>query len=245
MELFDCYCCYGEMRLRPPSYSKNATELIDVMDGCGIENALVFHSTIKYGSPVLGNRLVIEESRGFDRLHPVWAILPSQTSEQEESEGFIRSMKKSNIKALFAFPDEHGYLLDEVVFCDLFEELTDRHVPLFLKPGWQSIYSLLSRFPDLTVVAVGHGPHGSDRYFRPLVEKYKNFYIDTSSYLQDGGIEAFCDKYGAHRMLFGTGYPGNCIGGPVLRALRADVDATKKELICHKNLERLLRSVRL
>lgn len=245
MELFDCYCCYGEMRLRPPGYSKNARELLTVMDGCGIGNALVFHSTIKYGSPVFGNKLVIEESRDHDRLHPVWAILPSQTDEQEGPAGFIRSMKKFNIRALFAFPDEHGYLLDEVVFGDLFEELTERSVPLFIKPGWQRIYSILSRFPGLTVAAVGHGPHGSDRYFRPLVEKYKNFYIDTSSYLQDGGIEAFCDKYGAHRMLFGTGYPGNCIGGPVFRALRAGIEESQKELICHKNMERLLGEVRL
>ena len=70
MELFDCYCCYGEMRLQPPSYSKKARELLTVMDGCGIRNALVFHSTMKYGSPVFGNKLVIEESRGGICVQP-------------------------------------------------------------------------------------------------------------------------------------------------------------------------------
>ena len=89
-------------------------------------------------------------------------------------------------------------MLNDVVFGELFEELTARRIPLLIKPGWPTVYALLGQFPQLTVVAVGHGPHGADRYFRPLVEKYPRFHLDTAAYLQDGGIEEFCNKYGAH-----------------------------------------------
>jgi hypothetical protein len=245
MELFDCYCSFGELRMQPPRYSKSAGELLDVMDYCGIGEALVFHSAMKYGSPLVGNELVIEETRNFKRLHPTRAILPPQTAEQFETVEFIESLRVHDIKALFAFSEEHGYLLNGTVFGDLFEEMTHRSIPLLMKPNWQGIYSLLSEFPKLTVVAVGQGPHGADRYFRPLIEKYDNFYIDTSTYLQDGGIEHFCEKYGGRRILFSTGYPGNCIGGPILRILTARISDSDRELICFGNIRRILGAVRL
>ena len=52
-------------------------------------------------------------------------------------------------------------MLNDVVFGELFEELTARRIPLLIKPSWPTVYSLLGEFPQLTVVAVGHGPHGA------------------------------------------------------------------------------------
>ena len=245
MKLFDCYCAFGEVAVKPPKYSRNAEELLEVMEFCGIDEALVFHSEMKYGSPVTGNKSVVEETRNHNRLHPTWAILPPQTGEQPETSEFIKAMKGNNVKALYAFPQEHAYIPDKVVFGELFEELIACNIPLLIKPDWPTVYSILSQFPRLTLIAVGHGPHGADRYFRPLIEKYPNFYIDTGTYLQDGGIEEFCNKYGAERMLFSTGYPGNCIGGPILRALKAGVKDSQRELICHRNIERILEGVKL
>ena len=43
--------------------------------------------------------------------------------------------------------------------------------------------------------------------FRPLLERYPNFYVDTAQYLLDGGIESVVTDYGAGRMLFGSGFP--------------------------------------
>jgi predicted TIM-barrel fold metal-dependent hydrolase len=245
MDLFDCYCSFGELRLKPPRYSKTVEDLLKTMDFCGIKDALVFHSVMKHGSPVIGNRIVYEETCDYKRLFPVWALLPSQTEEQEDPDRFIQSLKARDIRALVAFPDEHGYMLDGVVFGGIFEEMVYRSIPLLLKPKWPLVYTILEQFPKLTVVAIGQGPHGADRYFRPLIERYNNFYIDTSTYLQDGGIEEFCSKYGAERMLFGTGYPGNCIGGPILRILTANIPDEQKELICSKNIRRILENVTL
>ena len=245
MRLFDCYSMFGELSLRPPMYSRDANEFLSVMKTCDIDKALVFHSSMKYGSPVVGNKVVIEETQNHPNLYPTWAILPAQTDEQAKAPDFIKAMLNNNVKALYAFPEEHAYILDEVVFGELFEEMVARKIPLLIKPNWPLVYSVLSQFPKLTLIAVGHGPHGADRYFRPLIERYQNFYIDTATYLQDGGIEDFCRKYGAERMLFSTGYPQNCIGGPILRILRACIDDSSRELVCHGNIERILEDVML
>ena len=245
MKLFDAYCSFGELALKPPSYSKNAQELIAVMDRCGIEDAVVFHSAMRYASAVEGNEHVIRETAGLARLRPSWAVMPHHTGEQPKVEQFIDEMSSSGVNVLYAFPDEHGYILDEVVFGGLFEEMVRRRIPLFLKPKWNLVYSLLKQYPQLILVAVGHGPHGDDRYFRPMLERYKNFYMDTSCYLQEGGIEEVCRRYGAHRLLFSTGYPNNCIGGPILRLLAAGISPEEKERIAHENIESLLEQVRV
>ncbi len=245
MKLFDAYCSFGELTLKPPSYSRTPQELIAVMDGCGIQEAVVLHSAMRYASPVEGNWHMTQETAGLARLHPSWAVLPHHTGEQSTVEKFVDAMSSSGVKVLYAFPDEHGYLLNEVVFGALLEEMVRRKIPLFLKPKWSLVYSLLKEFPQLTLVAVGHGPHGDDRYFRPLLERYENFYIDTSCYLQEGGIEEVCSTYGARRLLFSTGYPNNCIGGPILRLLAAGISAEEKERIAHLNLEGLLEQVKI
>ena len=92
-------------------------------------------------------------------------------------------------------------MLNDVVFGELFEELTARGHSA--ADQTELAHSLFPARP----VSAAHGccggarAHGADRYFRPLVEKYPRFHIDTAAYLQDGGIEEFCNKYGAHASL--------------------------------------------
>ena len=87
--------------------------------------------------------------------------------------------------------------------------------------------------------------HGQDRYFRPLIERYPRFYVDTTRYECDGGIAAFCRKYGPERMLFGSGFPDIPFFGGVLTLMHADIPDGAKEAIAGGNLRRLLEEVAL
>ena len=170
------------------------------------------------------------------------AIVPEQTGEQPKPEIFLQNMKEQNIKVLYAFPKDHAYILDRLGFGSLLDAMSECCIPLFIRPDWHLIRSLLGEFPNLSLVCVGSGPHGQDRLFRPLLENYKNFYLDTSTYLQDGGIEDICKCYGTTRLLFGTGYPRNCSGSSLLRILSAEISEEQKSLICHGNIEHLRES---
>ena len=107
------------------------------------------------------------------------------------------------------------------------------------------MYSLLADFPQLTLVAAGHGPWGRDRYFRPLLERYPNFYVDTANYELDWGLADLCSKYGYERILFGTNTPHRTMGGPLLTLLHAPISDAAKRAIAAGNLERLLGEVKL
>lgn len=111
--------------------------------------------------------------------------------------------------------------------------------------GWLLIETILRDMPDLTLVVTDHGSWGQDRFFRPLIEKYDNLYLDISRYELDGGIPDFCQKYSAERLLFGTGFPQYNPGGPILTLAQADISTMDREKIASGNLEELLRRVKL
>lgn len=226
-------------------YARTAEELIEEMDHCGIDRALVRHAGQRFGSPVRFNSQLMVEIQGHPRLEPAWAILPSQTGEQPPAEAFLSLMKDHGVRALWAFPDEHRYRLNGLTFGDLLESLVEHHVSLFAKVNAVALGDLLRDFPGLTVVAVNQGPHSLERYLRPLLDAYPRLHLETSLYMVEGLIEEFCERYGPHRLLFGSGFPDNCSGSSLLRLLQADIPGEVTEAIAAENLERLLGQVQL
>ena len=254
MRFLDCNATFGPPSVAPPGYAVTAADLLAEMDFCGVESALVTCATQRDGSPIEGNQLVVDLTRALPRLRPAWAILPPQTEElAPDVDSFFSSMARAGVRALWAFPARHHFLLNRTTFGSFLEELTSRQIPLFLpltevsgsSQGWQLVDEILADFPRLTLVATDQSVWGQDRYFRPLVERYPRFHFETSRYELGRGIEAFCQKYGPDRLLFGTRYPDTPMGGPVLNLAHADISDTDREAIAEGNLERLLAEVRL
>jgi len=253
MEIFDCNVSYGVYSVPPPAASLTVKELVDQMAFCGIHRALVRHAAMRDESPIVGNPLLVDEIQPFEPLEGTWAILPHHTGELGSPDEFVERMGGSGIRALWAFPAEHKYLLNGTAFGPLFERMIERRILLFLPvseisgglSGWGLVDALLREFPKLRLVVTEHGSWGHDRYFRPLVERYEGLHIDTSRYELDGGIANFCRRYGPHRLLFGTAYPFNSMGGPLLTLAHADIRDEEKEAIFGGNLRRLLEEVAL
>jgi predicted TIM-barrel fold metal-dependent hydrolase len=130
--------------------------------------------------------------------------------------------------------------------------MVERNIPIFIPvgessgvSGWHMIENILSEVQELTLVVTDHGAWGDDRFFRPLVERYRNLYLDISKYELDGGIKDFCNKYGAERLLFGTGFPQLNPGGPIFTLIHADITEKERQKIASGNLERILGRVKL
>jgi len=253
LKFFDCNASFGRPIIRPIRFAETARDLLKEMDFYGIDEALVFHSRQRDDSPIVGNEILLNEIEGLERLHGVLAILPPQTGELGSLETLIEKMKAKNIRAFRAFPSEHKYLMTKTALGSLYELMVERNIPLFISvnescggiSGWYLIEKILSDVPDLTLVVTEHGSWGHDRFFRPLIEKYENLYLDISRYELDGGICDFCGKYGAERLLFGTGFPHWNPGGPILMLAQADITSKEREMIASGNLLRILGRVKL
>lgn len=245
MEWFDCNIGFGVARVPPGPFAATAQELLKEMDSCGVAAALVWHAAMRDESAQAGNRLVVEKTRGLPRLHPAWAILPPQTGEMGTVAEWLEGMRKQGVKALIAYPEQHRYLLNGLTFGPLLEEMIARRIPLILGPDWRNVTALLAEFPRLVVIVTGHGSWGEDRYYRPLLERYPGFHVDTSNYALDGGIADAVRKYGPDRLVYGSGFPELQMGGSLMMVATADISDEARVAIAGGNLRRLLAEVKL
>ena len=236
-----------------PVYEKvkqaaNADELIAELDFCGIDEAIVYHRSMFDVSPTYGNKMILKEIEKFPgRLKGTWTILPPLTEAEFLPEKLFPAMKENNIIGLRAFPEWNRFFLDRVTCGELIDVIVEKNVPLYLSPmhGWEHIFNVLKEFPKLTVIITNYGLWGSDRYFYPLVREYGNVYIDTSDYQVLGGYEAFINKFGSDRLVFGSDFPMDNIGGTITTLFGSWINESDKENIAFRNIERLLEKVRL
>jgi hypothetical protein len=215
------------------------------MDWHGVDQALVHHTLMRNQSPVVGNAVLAQEIAGQPRLVGTWAILPPQTGELPPAPQFFHEMAAANVRALWAWPTEHRYMLNRVAYGGFLDEVAERRIPVLIPNDWDLAYRVLAEYPELTLVVTAHGPWGNDRYFRPLIERYAHFYIDISRYELDCGLRELVARYGAGRWLYGSAFPLAPMGGPRLMVAQAEIDDAAKRDIAGGNLRRLLGEVQL
>lgn len=226
--------------------ARDAGELLAELDFCGIHGAVVSHNAMADVDPDYGNRLVVAETaKAPDRLLPTWTILPPVTEARYAPELLFPEMKRAGVKLLRAYPARNRYKLNGVAMGELLSAISETRIPLFLSPseGWDGIYSVLQEFPDLTVILCNYGLWSHSRLTFPLLRAYRNFYIETGDMQTAGEIKEICGKFGSERLLFGSEFPSNAIGGPLAALLGADISDDQLENIAYKNAERLLGEV--
>jgi uncharacterized protein len=236
-----------------PTYKPAVTaeQLLKKLDSLGIKRALAWHISQYDHSPQDGNRLLSSLITPTKRLLGCWTILPPQTREMLSGKDFFAAMKKERIFALRAFPDEQRFLLNRVTFGKWMDEIAERKIPLLLSLNrrgidWNETYSLLADYPKLTCVICETGTWGSDRKFRPLIEKYENVRVETSMLsLSDGVIEQLVKDYGSKRFLFGSGFPDKFPEAAMLQLKHAGITDKAKQEIASENFDALITAVEL
>jgi len=257
MRFLDCNCYFGlpAKASASPALCVTAESLVAALERAGIEQAIAWHIAQHDVSPARGNALLAEALRIHPKLLGCWTVLPEQTGEMPV-ERLVKTMKADRVVALRAFPAAHRYLLNRETMGGLLEEMVARRIPLLFSvrrlPAWQSahgvwqkLYDLLADFPRLTLIVTDHGSWGSDRYFRPLLDRYKRMFVDTTLYFLDGGIEDLVARYGPGRVVFGSGLPERYPGGMMLAIRHAKIKDAAREAIAGGTMGRLLSEVKL
>jgi Amidohydrolase len=245
LTFFDCNCALGPYRTRVFRFARSAGELIEEMNFANVERALVYHTAMRFDHPSVGNELVLQETSGQSRLLPTWALLPSQTREQPELDRFLVEMRRHQVRALRLFPDDHRYFVDEITWGDQLAVYAQRRIPLFVRASLDKIAQLLRSFPNLVIITGSQGANPLDRFAWPLVERYPNLIFETSAYLVDSGIEEFCKRYSAARLVFGSGYPDHSSGAAMLQLAHAEISDDERRQIAGGNLSRILAEANL
>ncbi|HUV07207.1 MAG TPA: hypothetical protein VMX75_05725 [Spirochaetia bacterium] len=263
IEFFDCNTMIGRRILRSHLEFKSADDLIREMDHLAISDALVYHAHAKEYSPAIGNDRLMEEIATHDRLHPCWVIMPSHTGEMERPDELIRKILDRSVRAVRMFPSPptpphdftmqlHRYALIESVCGELLQVLQKHRIPLFLETqtflafplvSWESIEWILKTYTGLPLV-IGGIRQRDNRTLYALMERFKSLHLDISLYGVHRGLEDFTQRFGAKRLVFGTGLPVFAGSGAITQLLYAEIEESEKQQIAGGNLQRLLGGIR-
>jgi predicted TIM-barrel fold metal-dependent hydrolase len=238
----------GRHGLQPPRSFYEVGDLVKEMEYHGIGGALVYHALAKESSPPIGNDLLLEEIKGHPELLPCWVVMPHQTGEMPSPHELVEDMKKKGVKAVRMYPDEHAFSFDGRTCGGLLSQLEAERIPLLLDLqmtrskgyNWGALGRMCESYPNLPIILTRMN-WLSNRHIYPLLEEFKNLYVETSFYQVHRGIEDFCMRFGAGRLIFGTRMPICSPGASIMMITHSDIPEKEKRMIAGGNLGRLLK----
>jgi len=215
----DCYAMVGKKGPKDVETAYETEVLLEEMEWCGIQGALISHSTAKEYDPIYGNRMLLREMKKSPRLYGVWTVMPHHTREFPNPKDAVKEMADHGIRVAKMYPRVHRYPFS-IDFCgDLLTELERNNIllmvegghcynPDLLEPSNQVLLSdldaMLARFSRLNVVLLA-SRWESTRYVNALMRKHKHLHLELSNHQGNRAMEVFSEWYGADRVVFGTG----------------------------------------
>jgi predicted TIM-barrel fold metal-dependent hydrolase len=185
------------------------------MEEYGIDRALVTHTYAKWHAPPTGNGMLAQEISGNARLAPCWVVLPAATGEVPPEEEQVAQLLAAGARAARLCPVAHRLSLEPWEVDRLLGALAERRVPLLLDMDnahwsearpWRFVEWACRTFPQLPLVLLRE-PQANLRTLYPLLDRAPNLVVETSYFQAHDGIAAVAERWGASRMVFGTGLP--------------------------------------
>ena len=246
IELFDCNLRLG-MPTRPvPGEPTTPKELLDELRRLSISAALVRHQAAVELTPAISNRQILDLLESVEGMLPTWSLLPQSTGETGQPDDTVDEMIRRGVRAVWLYPKTHGYTLRHWCAGSLLSALERRRVPVFIL--WSEVVldelvEVLERHPDLHVTLCNIS-YRIDRLLYALFMRHAKLHVDLGPpNAQCGFIEEVVGRFGAHRLLFGSGFPDHELGPAVSYLMYAEVPDGDKESIGSVNLRRLLEEV--
>ena len=210
--------------------SRDPEGLAAELDRLHIDSACVVHTHAVYGDPRDGNAS-LAAARG-PRLRPVPVLIPGPLGTGDVPAGRLVRL----------CPGEHRWSLTGEHSLALAAELAGRRATVLL--AWETVTAAeVRRFadarPTLRIVLTGTG-YRSMRELAELMDVHEELSVDTSTLAGHLQVEWFAARYGARRVLFGTGAPVTDDAGPRYQLDTLDLPKSDTALIAGGNALRLL-----
>ncbi|MFI1395005.1 amidohydrolase family protein [Streptomyces sp. NPDC020681] len=210
--------------------SRDPAGLVGELDRLRIDTACVVHTHAVYGDPRDGNAS-LTQAQG-PRLLPVPVLIP----------GPLGTVGFGDSGLVRLCPREHSWSPTGPHALALAAELARTRTTVLL--GWDSVsaaevHQLAGAQPSLRIVLTGTG-YRSLRELAELMDVHEELYVDTSTLAGHLQVEWFAGRYGARRVLFGTGAPVTDDAGPRHQLDRLELPDADIALIAGGNALRLL-----
>lgn len=241
LHLFDANCSIGRRARAQPGSFHTVPRLLEEMEYVNIEQALVHHAVAEEYAPSVGNEMLMKEIKDTAQLRPCWVLLPHHAGMMPEPEKLIRDMLDRGVSAARLFPKSYDFPLSEWASGRLLAVLEEHRIPVFVRldeTSWQEIHEVCSHHRQLRLIVSEATSRAQSMY--PLFEKFENLYLEISAYAVNRGLEEISQKFGARRLIFGSGMPVRAPGSALTRLAYAGTSEEEKRQIAGGNLRQLL-----
>jgi hypothetical protein len=227
----------------------------------GIAGALVHHGVARDYDPAAGNRLLLDELAALDgpagsvapdsptgpagrsALIPCATLLPPATGEFPPPAEALDALAARGVRAVRLYPRSHTFSLSPWCSGPLLDELERRRIPVSIdlaETDWETLHAVAARHPALPLI-VTRVNYRQERMLYALWEHHANLRVELSLFQSHRGIEEAVARFGAGRLLFGTGLPFFDAGAPILMLARCEIAPEARAAIAGGNLRALLR----
>jgi predicted TIM-barrel fold metal-dependent hydrolase len=258
INFFDANACLGRSMWRTPGSPYDLGGLLGEMDHCRITRALVYHSSARELDSQQGNTALLREIDNQARLVPAAVISAAPYSGERNPARELDELIEKGFKAFRVFPLYHKTDPHDPEFRQFLVRLEERGMALWL--DYDNLYYNLSQlgqheqrqidlaatdrlaadFPGLTLVIVGANYTQFTALFR-LFDRRPNVRVETSLFQGLGKIRFVCERWGAERLLFGTGLPFTSPGAARATLMYEEISDDDKQKIASANLEALVK----
>ncbi|MBP1995757.1 amidohydrolase family protein [Paenibacillus eucommiae] len=242
LQFFDCNASVGKIAYKHRLQPWKTEQILSVMDQCGIAGALVYHGMAKAHSPMYGNSVLADELAKSPRLYGCWGAMPDHLGDFISPEQLAANMRAEGIHAVKLFPKAHYYDPGQRTIGPLLAELERQRIPLLVDASeisFDQLADILTHHPALTLLLQGASWSQERRLF-PIMDAYDTLCVEFSALQSNAIIEMMYERYGAERLLFGSGMPFKSPGAARSLIDYAQIPNEAKQLIAGGNLCRLL-----
>ena len=247
-EFIDANCRVGRGPVQREGAIENTESLLSLMDDFHVKKAIAYHAVAVYSDPLLGNELLIKETRGIDRFLPQWAVLPRVWELFPTPAEWLAQMKENGVGSVRLFPAQYGHSLKRYAAGELLDALGECRVPVFIAldqlANWDALYELCTDYSAVCFVLCSPG-YRCLRSLVPILETCGNLFVETGNFLGHNALRDLCKYHGAQRLIFGSGVPEASLAAAASQLLLSDISDGEKQLIAAGNIEKLLSEVSL
>lgn len=223
-----------------------AENLLEHGRKCGVTGYVILPVAVTSQNVEHINNFAAEECS----KHPEFYGFCTTHADYEDKIGEMQRALSLGLMGVKIHPDTQKFCIDDERMFELYDFMQQNGVPIIMHCGdYRHTYShpqrlkrVLKLFPKLTVI----GAHFGGWSVYDLAYEYlknENCYLDTSSSFFMLGAkrsEELIKMYGAERILFGSDFPMTCADTELETFLSFNLSDEEKELILHKNAERIL-----
>ena len=170
---------------------------------------------------------------------------------------FLTRAYKDRVRLFRVFPRSHLFYLNDHYMKKIYKILSKKKFPLMLDLKQLDITG--NKYFDIDVLEKVLDENMNmplilettlkqcmfNRFYFPLLERFKNLYLEASGLLLYDQIEHYVERFGSERLIFGTGYPDLPIEINTNRIILADISESDKKNIASDNLEKILGGIEI